>query len=188
MGVNSLLSPTITLRLLGGYGGSFYESGANFSSFIGHAELSYRIFPTARLSVGAKRDFADSTFTNYFEANGGFLGYDQVFLGRLFLMSRIDCFQRKYASDHIVEIDPDTGVASSRDSEERKDIWIESSILLEYRMNMWLSFYVSSRLWADITDYYTEFSYDDLEGNTHVDRIEASFFKFEALGGIRVSY
>lgn len=53
-GLSGLLSPKISVTLLGGYGGDF--TNGSIHTFIGNAEFAYTFSPTARVAVGYARN------------------------------------------------------------------------------------------------------------------------------------
>lgn len=85
-GLTGLLTNRISLLVLAGYHGTFYDRGDNADTVIGQAELQWLIDPRSRLRGGFLRDVQPSLFGNYFVRNRGYLNYSQSFSGR-FLIS-----------------------------------------------------------------------------------------------------
>ncbi len=82
-GLAGLVGPRFSVVLLGGYGAGFYEEGEDFSGFIGRAEVAYEIGPTSRFRLGYMRDFADSSFANFFTFHKVYARHKQQLFGRL---------------------------------------------------------------------------------------------------------
>jgi hypothetical protein len=91
-GIAGLLGARVSLVLLGGWGIGFYESGEDFSSFIGRAEFAYEIGPMSRFRLGYMRDFSDSSFTNFFSFHKVYGRYNQQ-IGRRFELGIEGAFQ-----------------------------------------------------------------------------------------------
>lgn len=100
LGLNGLLTPTLGVTLLAGWGASFYQGTAqqDFDSVIGTAEVRWYLTPNPQaqpkeatlalssLAVGFQRDFADSYIGTYFERDRGYLNFAYFFGGRFLLM------------------------------------------------------------------------------------------------------
>jgi hypothetical protein len=109
LGVNGLITPTLSVLALGGWGSSFYSSSTahaeyaeNFDSFIGQLELKWFLTPSSSvssgtnptqtaptmssISVGFLRDFYDSYIGNYYERDRGYLSFSYLFGGRFLIV------------------------------------------------------------------------------------------------------
>jgi len=100
LGFNGLITNSIAVLLLGGWGASFYEpvGQEDFDSFIGQAELKLLLTPSATsdpgaaslslssLSVGFNRDFADSFIGTFVEEDKGYAKFSYFFAGRFLLV------------------------------------------------------------------------------------------------------
>jgi hypothetical protein len=100
LGFNGLITNTVALLVLGGWGASFYEPKGqeDFDSFIGQAELRLLLTPSASndpaaaslslssLAVGFNRDFVDSFLGTYLESDKGYAKFSYFFAGRFLLV------------------------------------------------------------------------------------------------------
>jgi len=100
LGFNGLITNSVAILVLGGWGASFYEPKGqeDFDSFIGQAELKLLLTPTASsdpgaaslslssLSVGFNRDFTDSFIGTYVEEDKGYAKFSYFFAGRFLLV------------------------------------------------------------------------------------------------------
>jgi hypothetical protein len=100
MGLNGLVSPSIALTVMAGWGASFYSPRGqqDFDSVIGTAELRWFLTPNPQsqptaatlalssLAVGFQRDFFDSYIGTYFERDRGYLNFSYFFGGKFLLM------------------------------------------------------------------------------------------------------
>lgn len=98
LGVNGLVTRSVALLAMAGWGSSFYEGedAQQFDSVIGQAELKWfiSVSPSAdlqpdsaalsSLAVGYKRDFANSYLGDYYSIDRGYLNLT-YFAGRRFL-------------------------------------------------------------------------------------------------------
>ncbi len=66
-GIRGLITPKISMSLEGGYGNLNAEKGDNYEGFIGRVGADYR--PNSRWSFGVayRRDFRDTTWSNYYQ-------------------------------------------------------------------------------------------------------------------------
>jgi len=103
IGYNGLITNSLAVLAMGGWGASFYSSDVNttprdFDSFIGQAEVKWLITPSASndpaaaslslssLAAGFTRDFADAYIGSYEEINRGYLKFSYMFAGRFLLI------------------------------------------------------------------------------------------------------
>lgn len=127
LGFNGLITDSIGLLVLGGWGASFYtpQGQEDFDSFIGQAEFKWLLTPTpsespgdatlslSSLAVGFNRDFADSYLGTYVETDKGYAKFSYFFAGRFLLIldaalsanlfPRIDQFNQDAWTDIRVE-------------------------------------------------------------------------------------
>ncbi len=71
-------------------------------------------------------------------------------------------------------------------SAERSDVWASGSLLLEFRINDWLSLHASGSYLADITDF--EYTVGDDDPATPDTTYNAVFKKFAVFAGARAHY
>jgi hypothetical protein len=100
LGLNGLITPTLAITALAGWGASFYQPAGqqDFDSVIGTAELRWYLTPNpsaqpgaatmalSSLAVGFQRDFFDSYIGTYFERDRGYLNFSYFFGGRFLLI------------------------------------------------------------------------------------------------------
>jgi hypothetical protein len=153
---------------------------------IAELEAMFFITPFSKISIGGKRDFVDSFYANFYEKDGGYIKYEQMIAARLLISFKTDLYYRGYAKYNSYNAGSDATVQPVNGIDERKDLWIEGSLLAEYRASDWLSFYASGQIWADITDFGYTVTYTDpaLQGYD----VLSQYFKFEVMGGIRLHY
>ena len=179
-GMQGLLTDRFGLSLFVGYGASFYDQGDDFESVIAQGELMFFITPMANIRLGGQRDFVDSFYANYFEKNGGYLKYEQMFGGLVLASLKGEVFHRGY-SRFDGEINEDTtGNTANRD-----DVWIGATLLVEVRATEWLSFHLSGNYQGNVSQF--EFDYND-PANINSDNFPVRFNKFEVLAGVRAHY
>ncbi|WP_245678045.1 hypothetical protein [Chondromyces crocatus] len=99
MGLNGLLTPSLRVTALAGWGASFYSEpvdGSDFDSVIGQLEVKYYLstpqsqdpvanLPLPSISAGFIRDFQDSLIGTYFERDRGYAKLTYFFGGRMLL-------------------------------------------------------------------------------------------------------
>lgn len=101
LGFNGLITNSIGLLVMGGWGASFYTPTGqqDFDSFIGQAEFRWLLTPSSdaagadevslslsNLAVGFTRDFGDSFIGSYVETNRGYAKFSYFFAGRFLLV------------------------------------------------------------------------------------------------------
>lgn len=96
-GLAGLMGSRFSVVLLAGFGKGFYDTNPDFTGLIARVEGAYEIGPTSRLRLGYMRDFADSTFSNYFDFHKFYGHYSQQFFGRLDLKLEAAFTLRQYA-------------------------------------------------------------------------------------------
>ena len=175
VGARGLISQRFGMSLFIGYGASFYERGDDFEGVIASGEVMYYVTPTANVRLGGQRDFVDSFYANFYTKSGGYLKYEQMFLGALLLSAKSDVNHRKYAT--MSSYPP--GAFSALPQDRRSDVVISASLLGEYRIASWVSVMLSLEYEGNISD----FTY-----NTPNGRDPVKYQKFEIMGGCRVHY
>ncbi len=187
-GLQSLILNKFGIRALAGYGASFYSAGPDFDGLLLDGSLLFYLNPFSKITIGGQKDFVDSFYANYYEQIGGYLGYDQMFGGRLLLTLKGSASYRKYAAFDGSEADPTIGSSSTPNTLNRRDVWVSVTTLLEFRASDWLSFHASFRLWADVTDFTVEHTSVDDAGATQTLDVPSEFVKFEVFAGARFHY
>ncbi len=177
-GLQGLVSNKFGLSLFVGYGGSFYETGENFDSVIAQGELMFFITPFSNIRLGGERNFVDSFYSNFYVKNGGYLTYSQMFGGVFMVTLKGEVFHRRYSSLDVQSVINQ----SNPSSDHRTDLWIESSLLLDYRITNWLALFASGDYQADISD----FKYLPTDNTLPDNPVE--FHRFQVFGGVRCHY
>jgi len=85
VGMSGLLTNRVSLLVLAGYQGTFYERGDNADTVVGQAEVQWLIDARSKLRGGFVRDVQPSVFGNFFIRNRGYVSYMQSFGGRFVL-------------------------------------------------------------------------------------------------------
>jgi len=180
-GLQGLITDRFGLSLFAGYGTSLYKLGDDFDSVIASGELMFFITPFSNIRIGGKRDFVDSYYANFYTNNGGYISYQQMFGGVFLATLKGELYHRAYSSmaGNVME-----GWDASTDN--RKDLWAESTLMLEFRVTDWLSFHASAEYQGDITDFEFVPNADNALPEATSDA--AKFHKFEVLGGVRAHY
>lgn len=191
-GVQGLITDRFGLKLLAGYGASFYEAGPNFDSVLAEGELMFFITPFSNVRLGGQRDFVDSFYANYFVKNGGYLSYSQMFGGAFLVTLKGDVFYRDYARNTgpWAGNDPAAGVIVVGNPAERADVWAGGTLLLEYRITDWISVHASGAYMGDVTNFSYTYTVETPvgSGNTTTTTYPADFQKFEVFAGVRAHY
>jgi hypothetical protein len=182
-GLQGLITDRFGLRLLAGYGASFYNAGPQFDSVLAQGELMFFITPFSNIRLGGERDFVDSFYANFFVKNGGYLTFQQMIGGIVLITLRGEVYYRDYAEVPAGWTMPNGALPNDT---TRDDVWASASLLVEWRALDWLSFHASGEYLADIT----EFGYwVDTDGDGVQDtEAGAQFHKFVVFGGVRFHY
>jgi hypothetical protein len=109
-GLKGLLFSRISLTILGGYGQGFYESGSDFTGFIGSGEIAYEIGPTSRFRVGYERTFRDNSFSSFATDHKAYMGYNHQFGGRFDLVLDGSFIHREFSETPTIFL-PDVNVS-----------------------------------------------------------------------------
>lgn len=78
-GLAGTLTSRVTFRLTAGWANSMHSTGASFNSAIGNVSLGYAPSATTFLSLGYSRDFQQSYYGNFIDANRGSFSLQQRF-------------------------------------------------------------------------------------------------------------
>jgi hypothetical protein len=182
LGLQGLITERFGLKLLGGYGASFYSRGPNFDGMLAEGELMFYITPTSNLRLGGERDFVDSLYANFYVKYGGYVAFQQMFGGLVLGTVKGEVYYRDYIT-YVGTLA--SGVEPVPNPSERSDVFASASLALEVRATDWLSFHASGKFSADITDH--EYEYLD-PSTSRMTRWPAGYKKFEIFGGVRAHY
>jgi hypothetical protein len=175
LGIRGLFTPRFGLSLFVGYGASFYQKGEDFDGVIASGELMFFITPLANVRLGAERDFVDSFYANFYVKNGGYLVYEQMFLGRLLVSLKGEIFHRQYSylAGQYGTTTPNTA--------HRKDLWTGATLLMELRALDWLSILTSLVYRGNVSNFSYSTDADDPSGWVDYQRVEV-------MAGVKAHY
>ena len=177
LGIRGLLTNRFGISLFAGYGASFYSEGDDFDGLIASGELMFFPTPFSNIRIGGGRDFVDSFYANFYTKSGGYIRYDHMFGGVFLLSFKTDVYYHSYS--YLSYYPPGSYYAMEQDFTNRADLWVSSTLLLEYRITEWLSAMISGEYESVISDFY----YVNTWANDPV-----KYHKFEVMGGVRVHY
>ncbi|MDX9723391.1 MAG: hypothetical protein RBU37_21765 [Myxococcota bacterium] len=140
-GLQGLLLDRLDVTLLGGYGYTFYDGGANEHVPMGRAELGYKFLGDSRISLGWVHDFGDSSFGNYYVFDRFYASFQTHFLHRFSLELSPKVNLQRFAAV--------AGVG------ERSDILYDVDASLSYIFVAGLTARLSYMLRGDETDFST---------------------------------
>lgn len=186
IGAQGLILEKFGFRALVGYGASFYEYGPNFEGIIGDGALMLYIGHSSHATIGAKRDFVDSFYANYYVMNGGYLSFERIFAGRVQLSVDGSVYKRIYSYNvGYMQWEGGDVIANTTD---REDVWITLSLLGEVRASDWLSFHLSLKFWKDVSDFSFRYESDSgiVSGESLITYV--NFSKLEIFFGVRGHY
>lgn len=185
LGLNGLLSERVSLELFGGYQGTYITLGDNADTFVGSAEIKYRFGPETAFSFGVQRDMSPSVLGGYYIRNWAHLGVNQMFGGRFYLNAQGGggIYEYGYSADS-------TGAPSGRvtgpagfffDPTSRRftAVRIEGRLYAEFRATDWFGIIASTNVSANLTD---------AQLSAGAIGVALSWLRFEAFGGLRVSW
>lgn len=145
-GLAGLLSPKISVTLLGGYGGDF--TNGSIHTFIGNAEFAYTFSPTARVAVGYSRNVAPVPVVGTLIDDRGYLRG-----GVGFLSNRLT-FNGQFSVDYLTFLAaPTTGTTTPNPT--RHDVLLSFNITPTFTVVSWfdvgLSYTLSYRTSSNTT-------------------------------------
>jgi hypothetical protein len=98
-GLTGLITKTLSLRIIGGWGWGFYDDETSFSGVVLDTQVTYRPGPVDdknRLFLGYTRNFQDSTIANFATFHRPYAGYEQSIAGRIGLSIGANAMIRDY--------------------------------------------------------------------------------------------
>lgn len=140
-GLRGLVTNKVSLDLGAGYGGSFAESGDDFSGVIGRAELRYALTDNFILRAGYRRSFSASSLANYV-ATHAIVGDVKLRLGSsLFIVGDASMRFMDYA-----KLVRDTKSLVNFGTDERSDTLFLAGARAEWYASDWLDVKVGWRM------------------------------------------
>jgi len=178
IGLVGLFTPRFGVAASIGYGAAFFGRGDDFDSIIASAELRFFVTPMSAIRLGFIRDIQPSYFTNYYERNEGYLGYEQLIVGRVLLSAKFRLGYWKYA-----KLYDSTGESDAFTQNPRSD-WpvISATGFAEYRITDWIA--INATLVFTMAKTDCELASTVTPGGF----IPESYTKFEVFGGVRAMY
>jgi len=140
-GVRGLLTPKLSLELSGGYGNLGAEKGESFESVIGRFSARYRISHRMAADLSYRRDFMDTSWSNYYDSHLISVGWTQQIGGHFVLGVRVGyeymMFSPLTYSPELIE----EGKIAVREgiAEDRQDGLLRGSMTLDWHPNEWLT-------------------------------------------------
>ena len=124
LGLNGYVTSTLSVKLVGGFGDTMMESGDDFMSFIGKAEIAYNA-KTTYVNGGYNRNFKASPSFGYFGQDRIFVSLRQTIAGQLSIFGEIgyDFLNFGRGRDNVLP--------------ERKDGMLGGKLALSYAINDW---------------------------------------------------
>ncbi len=152
LGLSGYITERLALLARAGYGNTFLERDpADFSSFIGQLQLSYRFSPKSVIHVGAARDFETSPLGGYHEFFRAYTSFTQRIgdLAELHVDFSYDIksFGEWQPASRAGEPAP---VASDA---ERKEDAVRAGVLLDFDISRLLGATIGYRYDAILTDF-----------------------------------
>lgn len=135
-GLSGLLTNRVSLLVLAGYNGTFYEQGDNADTVIGQAEVQWLIDVRSRLRGGFVRDVQPTVFGNFFVRNRGYVSYVRGFGGRFMLSADAGVGLNQYgyvATRSGTPVTPVTG--ADPDTQRFTTTRIDGTLFGEYRLS-----------------------------------------------------
>lgn len=136
-GMTGLLTNRVSLLVLAGYQGTFYERGDNADTVVGQAEVQWLIDGRSRLRGGFLRDVQSAAFGNFFTRNRGYVNYMQSFSGRFVLSADagVSLNQYGYVANRATgaPLTPVSGVDAT--TGRFNTVRIDGTLFAEYRLS-----------------------------------------------------
>lgn len=136
-GMTGLLTNRVSLLVLAGYQGTFYERGDNADTVVGQAELQWLIDARSRLRGGFLRDVQQSAFGNFYTRNRGYVSYLQSFSGRFILSvdAGVSLNQYGYVANRATgaPLTPVSGVDAT--TGRFNTVRVDGTLFAEYRIS-----------------------------------------------------
>lgn len=136
IGLSGLVTPRLSVLLLGGYGNTLTDRGASFEGPIGSAGLTYKLTERMVASVGYERDFRDTVWSAYYDSHLFQGRWRQLIAGRWQVLAGAG-YEIRLFSPLLVRT---PGVAiHDQVMDSRTDGVFRADARVEWRPNDWLS-------------------------------------------------
>jgi hypothetical protein len=178
VGVNGVLTSTISMTMLLGYAAGFYDAYDEYDDIIGQIEARWRASHSFTLKLGYDRSYEAALQGNFCRKDRGYANALLLMGGSFLLDLDLWAGLLQYGIPRDIG-----GIALNPDNEARQDVRVSAKLSGEYRFIDWLAVTVAVGYLMDIT----EFEYPDSEDQAAV-LDPADFKKFEAWLGVRAFY
>ena len=146
-GLAGTLTSRVTFRLTAGWANSMHATGTSFNSAIGNVSLGYAPSATTFLSLGYSRDFRQSYYGNFIDANRGSFSLQQRFGN---LMEVTGWFNFTYGLyGEFRNIPANTQVTQAN----RKDYQLDGGVRARIEVSRLIGVHVGYTLRGVITDF-----------------------------------
>lgn len=150
-GMSGYITEKLALLVRAGYGNSLLESGENFSSFIGMAQVSWRFGPNTILHVGIARDYDLAPLGGYVEYLRPYAEFTQR-LGELVDLD-IDFAYDIRSFGAWSPLPLDNGDVPTVTDANRSEGMIRAGVLLDFDMSRLLGATLGYRFESVVSDY-----------------------------------
>jgi hypothetical protein len=183
IGLNGLVTPSLSLLAMVGWGSSFYKGAANaqqFDSVIGQAEIKWFFSPSsdaaslAGLALGYTRDFSNSYLGDYFGVDRGYASLSYLFGGRFLLVAGGGLAAHRYPTVFYN--------ARTQTHAPFTSLYADASLFGEYRVTDSFGINTTLRYTSNITDVAVQ-SAPGPGGAVSLDYLQ--WTRYEAYLGVR---
>jgi hypothetical protein len=181
IGVNGVLTSTISMTMLLGYAAGFYDAFDEYDDIIGQIEARWRASPSFTLKLGYDRSYESALEGNFTRRDRGYANALLLMGGSFLLDLNVWAGLLQYGvprwGDGIGELDP-------TDPEARQDVRVSAELSGEYRFVDWLAVTAALAYLLDDTDFEPDYG----ARITGLSADPMNFSKFEAWLGVRAFY
>jgi hypothetical protein len=151
-GIAGLLTRHIDFALEAGYAVGNYETGQDYASWIANAQLGVYFTPDAHLTVGWRRGYSDTSFSNFYESDR-FSGNLDVRAGDFLLGASASYDLQRFATVEVPTITFGGTVVPLYSTANREDPIVNVSSFVAWNATDWARLTASYGLQANLTDF-----------------------------------
>jgi hypothetical protein len=181
IGVNGVLTATISMTMLLGYAAGFYDAYEEYDDIIGQIEARWRATHSFTLTLGYDRSFESALQGNFCRRDRGYASA-LLLMGGAFLLD-LDFWAGLLQYGIPRRMSDGNPLNTNAPDEARQDVRVSATLSGEYRFVDWLAVTAAIGYLMDITDYELP---DSVDPAAVLD--PANFNKFEAWLGVRAFY
>ena len=187
-GLTGFISNKVSSTLKLGYGGGNYDQGQDFSGVLGEATISYMPVRSTVLSVGYKRDFRDSLYSNFYGMDRVSLTGKQQFLGRVNLKTEFAYTLIDYGFFDPSATEVAGGTFNVVNTTDRQDAAFDVNSSMEFELSRFFAFQLSYNYREVFSEFEERNSADGVlsEDDTVID--VGGYSRHLILGGVRLQY